>query len=75
MADAIIWSKNGCVFCDKAKELLDEQNISYEERNIQAGVWSKDHLLEAVPTATTVPQIFLRGEYIGGFDKLKPLLS
>jgi glutaredoxin 3 len=53
-----------------AKNLLSTTGITYEERNIQAG-WTKAELLEAVPNATTVPQIFMHGAYVGGYDELK----
>ena len=36
---------------------------------------NKEELLEAVPTARTVPQIFLDGELIGGFNELKTKLK
>lgn len=71
MSSAIVWSKNGCPFCVQAKQLLENSGISYEERNIQEGTWTKEQLLEAVPGARTVPQIFLHNEYIGGFDELR----
>lgn len=67
---AIVWSKNGCPYCDRAKELLDGSGIKYEERNLSLGEWTKPQLLEAVPDARTVPQIFLDGNYIGGYREL-----
>lgn len=71
--NAIIWSKPGCSFCTAAKKLLNTRNVTVEERVIGDG-WSKDQLLEAVPNARTVPQIFLDNEYVGGFDELKKRL-
>ena len=70
MNETIIWSKNGCPYCDMAKDLLTQSNIEFQERNINAGDWTKEQLLEAVPNARTVPQIFLHGEYVGGYDEL-----
>ena len=67
--NAVVWSSVGCVWCDKAKALLETKKIAYEERKIGSG-YKKEDLLEAVPNARTVPQIFLDGEYIGGFDQL-----
>jgi glutaredoxin 3 len=67
---AIVWSKNQCPYCDQAKNLLKMKGIEFEERNVQTN-WTKEQLLEAVPTARTVPQIFLDEEYIGGFTELK----
>lgn len=67
---AIVWSKNQCPFCDQAKNLLKMKGIEYEERNVSTD-WTKEQLLEAVPTARTVPQIFLDDKLIGGFTELK----
>jgi glutaredoxin len=71
---AIVWSKNQCPYCDQAKALLKLKGIEYEERNIMTD-WTKEQLLEAVPNARTVPQIFLDGELIGGFTDLKQHLA
>lgn len=71
MTRAIVWSKDYCPYCVNAKALLDSKGIVYEERNISQGNWTKEQLLEAVPGARTVPQIFLDGELIGGYDQLK----
>jgi glutaredoxin 3 len=46
------------------------KGIDYEERNVET-TWTKQQLLEAVPTARTLPQIFLDDNYIGGFQELK----
>ena len=67
---AVIWSKDNCQYCIKAKTLLDLKGVQYEERKIGAG-WTREQLLEAVPTARTVPQIFLDGTYVGGFTELE----
>jgi glutaredoxin 3 len=70
---AVIWSKYHCTFCDQAKVLLQQKGIPYEERKIGDG-WTKEELLEAVPNARTVPQIFIDEEYVGGFTELKQKL-
>lgn len=67
---AIVWSKYHCPYCDQAKALLSQQGVEFEERKIGDG-YSREDLLEAVPNARTVPQIFLDGELIGGFTELK----
>ena len=71
---AIVWSKNQCPYCDQAKALLKHKGIEFEERNINNG-YSKEQLLEAVPTARTVPQVFLDDNYIGGFTELRTHLQ
>jgi glutaredoxin 3 len=67
---AVVWSKYQCPYCDQAKALLTQKGIEFEERKIGDG-YTKEDLLEAVPTARTVPQIFLGDELIGGFTELK----
>lgn len=71
---AIVWSKYQCPYCDQAKALLNSKGIQFEERKIGDG-WTKEDLLEAVPTARTVPQIILNDELIGGFNELKKKLT
>ena len=71
---AIVWSQTRCAYCDQAKALLASRGIQYEERKIGDG-FTKEDLLEAVPTARTVPQIFLDGELVGGFTELKTKLT
>ena len=67
---AVVWSKNACPFCDQAKNLLKLKGIEFEERNISTD-WTREQLLEAVPDARTVPQIFLDQQLIGGFSELR----
>ena len=71
---ATIWSKYNCPYCDQSRALLDQRGIAYEERKIGDG-WTREDLLEAVPTARTVPQIFLEGRLIGGFTELRQYLN
>ena len=71
---AIVWSKYQCPYCDQAKALLTQKGIQFEERKIGDG-WTKEDLLEAVPTARTVPQIFINDELVGGFTELRTKLT
>ena len=74
MTKAVVWSKNACPFCVQAKALLESRGIEFEERNVQQD-WTREQLLEAVPTARTLPQIFLDNVYIGGFTELRKHLQ
>lgn len=71
---AVVWSKDHCPFCDQAKNLLKMKGIEFEEKKIGHG-YTKEQLLAAVPTARTVPQIFLDDKLIGGFTELKTHLQ
>jgi glutaredoxin len=74
MTTAIVWSKYHCPYCDQAKALLKQRNISFEERKIGDG-YTKEELLEAIPTARTVPQIVINGNLIGGYTELKKYIE
>jgi glutaredoxin len=71
---AIVWSKYNCQYCDMAKALLNQKNIPFEERKIGDG-YTREELLEAVPGARTVPQIFLDDELVGGYNELRTRLN
>lgn len=72
--DVVVWSKYDCPFCDQAKALLKQKEIKFEERKIGDG-WTKEDLLESVPTARTLPQIIIDGKTIGGFTDLKKMFD
>ena len=74
MSTAIVWSKDQCPYCVQAKNLLQSQGIEYEERNINHN-YTREQLLEAVPNARTVPQIFIDDKLIGGFTELRQHLQ
>ena len=67
---AVVWSKDSCSFCVQAKGLLKQKGIEFEERNINQD-WTREQLLEAVPDARTLPQIFVDDKLVGGFNELR----
>jgi glutaredoxin len=69
-------SRDQCNFCDTAKALLKESNISYTEYNIQSksSKWVLSLLKRS--SITTVPQVFdSEGKHIGGYTELKEYLN
>ena len=74
MIKAKVWSKENCPYCVQAKALLKQKDIEFEERNINKE-WTREQLLEAVPTARTLPQIFLDDVHVGGFTELRKHLQ
>lgn len=79
---AEIWTKDMCPYCVKAKRILRDLNIPYDEYKISAGMGeappepnqyyvTRDQLLERLPTAKTVPQIWIDGRHVGGCDNLE----
>ena len=71
---AVVWSKDSCPFCLQAKALLESKGIEFEERNVNKD-WTREQLLEAVPNARTLPQIFLDDKLVGGFTELRKHLQ
>jgi glutaredoxin 3 len=66
--------QTGMSVCVKAKNLLKNKGIEYEEKNIAEG-YSIQDLLELVPNAKTMPQIWLDDEHIGGYFELEKVLK
>jgi glutaredoxin len=66
---AVVYGKKNCVFCDRALRILGGigAKVEYYDVGITA---IREQLLELVPSAKTVPQIWLNGSFIGGFDDL-----
>jgi glutaredoxin len=71
---AVVWSKDSCPFCVQAKALLESRGIEFEERNVSKD-WTREQLLQAVPDARTLPQIFLDDKLVGGFTELRKHLQ
>ncbi|ALU45750.1 glutathione peroxidase [Pseudoalteromonas rubra] len=63
-----IITKPGCPFCAKAKALLDEKGLVYEE--LVLGQQATLTSLKALSGRETVPQVFIGGKHIGGSDDL-----
>jgi glutaredoxin-like protein len=68
-----IITKPGCPFCVKAKALLNDKNISFEE--IVLGKDATSVSVKAISGNTTVPQVFFDGKNIGGSDDLELFLQ
>ena len=69
MMKATVWTRDDCVYCSLAKKELRNRQYQVDERNINK-IWSKEDLLKVVPDAKTVPLIFIRNKYIGGYSEL-----
>lgn len=65
----IIYAKNNCSYCVKAKQLLADKKLDYIEKNIE-NLDYRSELLIRYPEAKTVPQIFLHNNRIGGYEDL-----
>jgi len=68
-----IYTKMYCGYCMRAKRLLGEKGVAFEEYDITLGGPKRAEMLERKPDAMTVPQIFIDGQAIGGSDELARL--
>ena len=68
-----IYTKFGCGYCHRAKQLLEAKGVSYNEFDVTFGGKERDRMMERAPQARTVPQIFIGETYVGGSDDLHAL--
>ncbi len=67
-----VYSTQICPYCVRAKMLLKDRNIAFEEIDVTGDHDKRDWLVETTGRRT-VPQIFIGDEAIGGFDDLRAL--
>lgn len=68
-----LFAKEGCPFCARAKDLLQERGLDYEVVTLGKDVTTRS--LRAAAGATTVPQVFIDGKLIGGSEELAAYFS
>lgn len=73
MSKVVVYTTDYCPFCDRAKALLKNKGIEFEEKMLQ----TRDEInaLKQRTGMMTVPQIFINEELIGGFSELSALDS
>lgn len=70
MTTVKIYTKPNCIWCREAKKILDLKGLTYEELDITVPE-NRAALLNDVPNATTVPQIFIDNSHIGSYTQLR----
>jgi len=71
--DVVVFTRNGCEYCARAKGLLRDSGIDFEEL-----ILNRDYTeatIRAVSGKSTVPQVFINGDYIGGSEDLEQYLN
>ncbi|MDF1833656.1 MAG: glutaredoxin 3 [Alteraurantiacibacter sp. bin_em_oilr2.035] len=68
-----IYTKMFCGYCARAKRLLDDKGVEYNEYDIGMDQEKRDDMVRRKPGASTVPQIFIDDRSIGGSDELAML--
>lgn len=70
MATVDIYTKGYCPYCIRAKALLDSKSVNYQEIKIDQNPELRPEMIAKSHGSTTVPQIFINEDHIGGCDDL-----
>lgn len=73
MPAIIIYTKDYCPYCARAKELLKQKNQMYTEIDIGIHPERRDEMITKSNGRTTVPQLFINDLHVGGCDDLYAL--
>ena len=68
-----IYTKFGCPYCARAKALLSDKGVEYEEIDIGMNGTKRQEMMDRSNGRYTVPQIFIGGRHVGGSDDLAEL--
>ena len=69
MAKVELYTTGMCAYCVAAKNLLKQKGLDYTEVRIDTDPAKREEMLARTPLRT-VPQIFINGQHIGGYDAL-----
>ena len=73
MAKVEVYSSFFCPYCARAKSLLERKGVAFETIDLMEQPGRRDEMIERAGGRTSVPQIFINGEHIGGSDDLHAL--
>lgn len=67
--EVLIYSSASCYFCVLAKQLLEAKGMTFTEIRVDTDEKEREKMI-AITGRRTVPQIFIDGKHIGGYDDL-----
>tara|TARA_B100000767_G_scaffold264683_1_gene279871 strand:+ start:8959 stop:9279 length:321 start_codon:yes stop_codon:yes gene_type:complete len=70
MADVEVYTNKGCSACVSAKHLLDRKGVDYTELKLGKSKKTDIEFSRRTMGAKKIPQIFIKNQWIGGFDDL-----
>jgi len=73
MAQVEMYTTAWCPYCARAKALLERKGVGYTEIDIIEEPGRRNEMIQRARGRTTVPQIFIDGEHIGGCDEMVAL--
>lgn len=73
MANVEVYSTQYCPFCVRAKALLTNKGVAFNEIDVTSNPALREKMVELAGGRRTVPEIFINGKIIGGYDELRAL--
>jgi glutaredoxin 3 len=73
MAEVELYTTMYCPYCSRARALLQRKGVAYVDIDIAEEPARRDEMIRRAQGRSTVPQIFINGEHIGGYDDLAAL--
>jgi glutaredoxin 3 len=72
-SEIVVYTKDYCPYCDAVKNLLTQKGVAYSEIDVTKDNEKYQEMLTRAAPRRTVPQVFIAGEAVGGFDDTKKL--
>lgn len=73
MANVEIYTTKTCPYCIRAKNLLNAKDVDFVEHDLTGDDAAREFLVRKSNGMRTVPQIFINGQHVGGYDNLAAL--
>lgn len=73
MTRIIVYSTPYCGYCRAAKHLLNKKGVEFTEIDVSEDMELRQNMISRAFGRRTVPQIFINGTYVGGYDELAEL--
>lgn len=73
MAKVEVYTTTFCPFCTRAKSLLKSKGVAFDEIDVTDDDELREKMVEMAGGRRTVPEIFINGRIVGGFDELRAL--
>ena len=70
MPDVTIYTRQFCGYCARAKQLLTEKGVAFDEKDATHEPEIRQEMLARANGGTTFPQIFIGDSHVGGCDDL-----
>jgi glutaredoxin 3 len=73
VAKVEVYTTAYCPYCRQAKSLLKQKGVAFEEIDVSGDAALREKMIELSGGRRTVPEIFINGKIVGGYDELRVL--